>query len=325
MKYRNVGRTGLKISEISLGGWLTYGGTVENDTSKACVTKAIELGINYIDIADIYARGKSEEVIGKIITEENYDRKDLVISSKVFWPMSEGINDRGLSRKHIMESIDRSLDRIGTDYLDIYFCHRFDRSTPLEETIRAMSDLIDQGVVHYWGTSVWTAVQLERAVWMAKDLGLHPPVVEQPRYNMLDRFIELDVMETCHRNGIGIVCWSPLAQGVLTGKYNDSVPAGSRATTSKFIKRDLTEENFAKVRKLQEIATAQGITVAQLALTWILRREEISCAITGATSPDHVLSNIKASDVNLNSQTLSDIEEILANIPQPHPVYRPPW
>ena len=325
VKYRKVGGTGLKISEISLGGWLTYGGTVENEASKACVTKAIELGINFIDIADVYARGKSEEVIGKIIAEENYARKDLVISSKVFWPMSEGINDRGLSRKHIMESIDDSLARIGTDYLDIYFCHRFDYQTPLEETIRAMSDLVDQGVVHYWGTSVWPAVQLERATWMAKDLGLHPPVFEQPRYNAIDRFIELDIMETCQRNGIGIVCWSPLAQGLLTGKYNDGIPTGSRATTSDFIKRDLTEENFAKVRKLQIIADTLDITVGQLALAWILRREEISSAITGATSPDHVSANVKASDVSLSSETLSEIEEILGNKPQQHPVYRPPW
>ncbi|PWI48603.1 aldo/keto reductase [Candidatus Heimdallarchaeota archaeon B3_Heim] len=325
MKYRQMGRTGLKISEISLGAWLTYGGTVEELGTQACITKAVELGINFIDIADVYARGKAEEVVGKVITKENYDRKNLVVSSKVFWPMSDGINDRGLSRKHIMESIDRSLDRIGTDYLDIYFAHRFDYHTKLEETLRAMSDLIDQGLVHYWGTSVWPAVQLERAVWMAKDLGLHPPVVEQPRYNMLDRFIERDVMDTCDRNGIGIVCWSPLAQGVLTGKYNDGVPENSRATTSNFIQRDLTEENLSKVRQLKDIATSKEITVGQLALAWILRRSEISCAITGATSEAHVLSNVTASDITLDNQTLEEIEGILNNKPKQHPVYLPPW
>jgi len=324
MKYRNVGKTGLKISDISLGAWLTYGGTTEDEASKACITKAIELGVNFIDIADVYARGKAETVVGKVITD--YDRKDLVISSKVFWPMSDGVNDRGLSRKHIMESIDRSLDRIGTDYLDIYFAHRFDRHTPLEETIRAMSDLVDQGLVHYWGTSVWSALNLERAVWMAKDLGLHAPVVEQPRYNMLDRYIELDVMETTKRNGMGIVCWSPLAQGVLTGKYNDGViPEGSRATTSKFIERDLTVENFTKVKQLQEIATSKDITVSQLALAWILRREEISCAITGATLPNHVISNVEASEISLDINTLEEIEKILNNKPQGHPVYQAPW
>ena len=319
-----MGRTGLKISEISLGAWLTYGGTVEELGAQACITKAVELGINFIDIADVYARGKAEEVVGKVITKENYDRRDLVVSSKVFWPMSDGINDRGLSRKHIMESIDRSLDRIGTDYLDIYFAHRFDYHTKLEETLRAMSDLVDQGLVHYWGTSVWPAVQLERAVWMAKDLGLHPPVVEQPRYNMLDRYIERDVMDTCDRNGIGIVCWSPLAQGVLTGKYNDGVPENSRATTSNFIQRDLTEENLSKVRQLKDISTSKEITVGQLALAWILRRSEISCAITGATSEAHVLSNVAASDITLDNQTLEEIEGILNNKPKQHPVYLPP-
>jgi voltage-dependent potassium channel beta subunit len=318
-----MGRTGLKISDISLGAWLTFGGTVEEQGTQKCVTKAIELGVNFIDIADVYARGKAEEVVGKVITD--YDRKDLVISSKVFWPMSDGINDRGLSRKHIMESIDRSLERIGTDYLDIYFAHRFDYYTDLEETIRAMSDLVDQGLVHYWGTSVWPAVQLERAVCMAKNLGLHPPRVEQPRYNMLDRYIELDVMETCKLNGIGIVCWSPLAQGVLTGKYNDGIPEDSRATKSNFIQRDLTEENFTKVKKLQEIAANQDITVNQLALAWILRRDEMTCAITGATKEDHVISNVAATDVSLNSETLEAIEGILANKPETHPVYRPPW
>jgi len=323
MKYRNVGETGLKISEISLGGWLTYGGTVNDEGTESCVTKAIELGVNFIDLADVYARGKAEEALSKVLI--NYDRKDLVVSSKVFWPMSDGVNDRGLSRKHIMESIDRSLDRIGTDYLDIYFAHRFDYHTDLEETIRAMSDLVDQGLVHYWGTSVWPAVQLERAVWMAKHLGLHPPRVEQPRYNMLDRFIEREVIETCERNGIGIVCWSPLAQGVLTGKYNDGTPDGSRATTSNFIQRDLTEENLTKVRDLQEIAASKDITVGQLALAWILRREEISSAITGATSEAHVVSNVVSSDVTLDNQTLEEIEEILQNKPKTHPVYLPPW
>ena len=324
MKYRNVGKTGLKVSDISLGAWLTYGGTAEDEASKACITKAIELGVNFIDIADVYARGKAETVVGKVITD--YDRKDLVISSKVFWPMSDGVNDRGLSRKHIMESIDRSLDRIGTDYLDIYFAHRFDRHTPLEETIRAMSDLVDQGLIHYWGSSVWSALNLERAVWMAKDLGLHAPVVEQPRYNMLDRYIELDVMETTKRNGMGIVCWSPLAQGVLTGKYNDGViPEGSRATTSKFIERDLTEENFTKVKQLQEIAASKDITVSQLALAWILRRKEMSSAITGATSPNHVISNVEASELSLDMNTLEQIEKILNNKPQGHPVYQAPW
>ncbi|NHJ01614.1 MAG: aldo/keto reductase [Candidatus Heimdallarchaeota archaeon] len=326
VEYRKVGKTGLKISEISLGAWLTYGGSLEKEGSKKCVTKAIELGINFIDIADVYARGQAEIVIGQIIRDENYARSDLVISSKVFWPMSENINDRGLSRKHIMESIEKTLSRLETaDYLDIYFCHRFDRYTPLEETIRAMSDLIDQGLVHYWGTSVWPAVQLERAVWMAKEMGCHPPMVEQPRYNMLDRFIELDVMETCQRNGIGIVCWSPLAQGLLTGKYNDGIPEASRGATSKWLERELTENNIKKIKALANLASSIDLSLNQLALAWILRREEMSCAITGATKPEHVESNVQASGIRLSSETLDHIDEILQNKPETHPIYRPPY
>ena len=325
MDYRKVGKTGLKISEISLGAWLTYGGSVEKNQSKACITKALELGINFIDIADVYARGKAEKVVGEILKEQNYNRQDLVISSKVFWPMSEGINDRGLSRKHIRESIENSLDRLQTDYLDIYFCHRFDQTTPLEETVRTLSELVEQGYVHYWGTSVWSAAQLERAVGIAKALGLHPPLIEQPRYNMLDRFIELDIIETCHFNGMGIVCWSPLAQGILTGKYNEGVPEDSRGATTTWLRRDLTSDNIAKVKNLQIIADALDITMSQLALAWILRREEISCSITGATKPDHVESNVRASQIKLSNDTLQQIEEILDNKPQIHSLYKSPW
>lgn len=324
LKYRNVGKTGLKISEISLGAWLTYGGSLDKDPSKVCITKAIDLGVNFIDIADVYARGEAEKVVGGILEEENYNRQGLVISSKVFWPMSDNVNDRGLSRKHIRESIENTLDRLRTDYLDIYFCHRFDPYTPLEETIKTMSELVEQGYVHYWGTSVWSAVQLERAVGIAKNLGLHPPLVEQPRYNMLDRFIERDIMETCQRNGIGIVCWSPLAQGILTGKYNEGVPEASRGATTKWLKRELNPDNIEKVKKLQIIADSLDVTVEQLALAWILRREEISCAITGATKPDHVESNVKASEIQLKEETLQKIEEVLQNKPRGHPLYSPP-
>ncbi|MFW9995721.1 MAG: aldo/keto reductase family protein [Candidatus Odinarchaeota archaeon] len=323
MKYRNLGKSGLKISEISIGAWLTYGGSVENEIAAACVTKAIESGINFIDIADVYARGKAEEVIGDIISDETYNRKDLVISSKVFWPMSENVNDKGLNRKHIMESIEASLDRLGIDYLDMYFCHRYDYSTPLEETIEAMSDLVDSGLVHYWGTSVWSAVQLERAVWTANDLGAHPPRVEQPRYNMLDRFIERDIMDVCNHHGIGLVVWSPLGGGLLTGKYVDGMPEGSRGATTEWLKRELTTENLEKIEQLNAVATEKGMTMNQLALAWILRRPEISCAITGATKPEHVTSNVEASDKELDKETLEKIEEILQNEPSTHPIYRP--
>lgn len=324
MKYRNVGKTGLKISEISLGSWLTLGGSLDKESSKLCVTKSIELGINFIDIADVYAHGKAEKVIGDILKEENFNRQDLVISSKVFWPMSDNINDRGLSRKHIRESIDNTLDRLQTDYLDIYFCHRFDPHTPLEETIKVMSELVEQGYIHYWGTSVWPAVQLERAVGIAKNLGLHPPLVEQPQYNMLDRFIELNVMETCKRNGIGIVCFSPLAQGILTGKYNEGVPERSRGATRSWLRRELTFKNIEKLKKLQKIAVSLEVEMGQLALAWILRREEISGVIIGATKLEHIESNVKASEIRLEEDILAIIEEILNNKPKTHPLYESP-
>lgn len=327
MKYRNVGKTGLKISEISLGSWLTYGGSEDKESSRKCITKAIDLGVNFIDIADVYSGGKAEKIIGKIIKEENYNRKDLVISSKVFWPMSDNVNDRGLSRKHIMESIEGSLERLELDSLDIYFCHRFDRYTPLEETILAMSDLVDQGLIHYWGTSVWPAVQLERAYWIARELGCYPPVVEQPQYNMLNRYIELPhgVMETCKRNGMGIVPFSPLMQGILTGKYNEGVPEDSRGATTDWLKWDLTPQNIEKVKKLQPIANGLNISMAQLALAWILRRDEISCVITGATKSEHIESNVKASEIELDEDILERIEGVLGNKPDIHGIYHPPW
>ena len=327
MEYRHVGKTGLKISEISLGAWLTYGGSQDKANSRECVNKALELGVNFIDIADVYSGGNAERVIGELIQEENYNRKDLVISSKVFWPMSKGVNDKGLSRKHIMESIDGTLDRLNIGYLDIYFCHRFDRYTPLEETIRAMSDLIDRGLTHYWGTSVWPAVQLERAFWMAKSLGCHPPVVEQPQYHMLNRYIELPqgVMETCKRNGMGIVCFSPLCQGVLTGKYNEGIPEESRGAKTDWLKWDLTSANIDKVKQLRPIADKLNIQMSQLALAWILRSQEISCAITGATKPQHIASNTQASGLKLDDETLKQIEEILNNKPDIHGIYHPPW
>lgn len=313
MNYRRIGKSGLKISEISIGAWLTFGGSVTAETTKPIIETALDLGINYIDLADIYTKGKAEEAIGKIIKGKT--RSDLVISSKVFWPMSENINDRGLSRKHIMESIDKSLKRLGTDYLDLYFCHRFDPDTDMEEIVRAMDDLVHQGKILYWGTSVWSAEHIERAIGIARDLRAYAPIVEQPRYNMLDRHTELDIMATCAHNGIGLTVWSPLAQGLLTGKYNDSIPQNSRGGISNWLKNDLTEDNIAKVKKLTQLAKDLNLSLSQLALAWILRRPEISCAITGATKPEHVKQNVMASEVKLDDNTLKQIEKILKNKP----------
>lgn len=324
MKYRKLGKQGVRVSEVSLGAWLTYGGSVEDQTAIKCLHTALDNKINFIDVADIYARGNAERVVGKALSEKQYSRNDLVLSSKVFWPMTEGaINNVGLSRKHIMDSIQQTLDRFDVDYIDIYFCHRFDYNTPVEETAMAMHDLVKDGFIRYWGTSVWSAKQLERVMGVCKEHKLIPPSVEQPRYNMFDRTIELEIMETCQYHGIGIVPWSPLAQGLLTGKYLNGIPDGSRGSgENSYLRKNISEENIAKVKKLGEIASDLGISTSQLALAWILRNPEISSVITGASKPDQILENIKASDVKLESVTVNLIDEILNNkptFPGPYP------
>ena len=323
MKYRKVGKSGLKISEISLGSWLTYGGTVENEMAKKCMTTAIEHGVNFIDSAEIYAHGEAEKVIAEWLKEGTVDRKDLVISSKVFWPMSENINRWGLSRKNIMNAIEGTLERLDLDYIDIYFMHRYDYMTPVKETIEVLDDLIRTNKVHYWGTSVWTAAQLERVNAVAKELKAHKPIVEQPLYNMLNRYIELEIMPVAKTHGMGFTVWSPLGQGLLTGKYNNGIPEGSRGSRSESIKKNLTDETLGKIKKLSEIASSLEITMSQLALAWILRRPEISAAIVGATKPEHVIENIKASDVTLSKDILEHIEEVLDNEPEWPLTYKP--
>ncbi len=309
MQYRRLGQAGTKVSAISLGAWLTYGESVEFDTAAACIRTAVEHGINFIDTADVYARGRAEEVVGKVIKE--FRRSDLVISSKVYWPMSDNVNDRGLSRKHIMESIHNTLRRLGTDYLDIYFCHRYDPETPLEEVIRAMDDLVHQGKIIYWGTSVWTAAQLENAVGLARQFNLYLPQVEQPRYNMLDRHIEAEIMPTAAKYGIGLTVFSPLAQGILTGKYNEGIPEDSRAAKYEWLKEHLTPDVLTKVRRLSELAREAGLTMAQMALAWVLRRPEISSAIIGASRPEQIVENVRAADITLTEDVLERIEAIL--------------
>ncbi len=311
MHYRRLGQAGMKVSAIALGAWLTYGASVEFDTAAQCIRTAIDHGVNFIDTADVYAHGEAERVVGKVIKE--FRRTDLVISSKVYWPMSDNVNDRGLSRKHIMESVHASLKRLGTDYLDIYFCHRYDPETPLEEVVRAMDDLVHQGKVLYWGTSVWTAAQIENAVGLARQFNLYLPQVEQPRYNMLDRHIEPEIMPTAAKYGIGLTVFSPLAQGILTGKYNAGIPEDSRAARYDWLREQLTDDVLAKVRQLTDLAHDLGITMSQLALAWVLRRPEISSAIIGASRPEQVEENIKAADITLSEDVLARIEEILGN------------
>jgi voltage-dependent potassium channel beta subunit len=313
MKYRRVGKYGIKVSEISLGAWLTYGNSVDARLTSEIVHAAIDAGVNFIDIADIYTKGEAERLIGQAI--EGHTRSDLVISSKVYWPMSENVNDRGLSRKHIMESVEKSLKRIGIDYLDFYFCHRFDKETEVEETMRAMSDLVTQGKVLYWGTSVWEADQIEQAVGDARACGGYLPAIEQPRYNMLDRHIEDAIMPTCARCGMGIVVWSPLAQGILTGKYNESAPPGSRGAETMWLAGHLNDGNLSKTRQLTSLAKEAGMTLSHLALAWILHRPEISSAIVGATNVEQLKENVAASDVTLSDDLLTGISGILGESP----------
>jgi voltage-dependent potassium channel beta subunit len=321
MIYRKAGKSGLKLSAISIGAWLTYGedGSVDDSVAQQCIRTAIEGGMNYIDVADAYVRGGAEITVGKII--KDYERHKLVISTKAFWPMSDDINDRGLSRKHIMESVEKSLKRFDMDYIDIFYCHRFDPETPVEETVRAIDDLIRQGKILYWGTSMWSAAQIERGLAVAKEYGLNRPILEQPIYNMLDRSqVEGPVEETVHNNGIGLVVWSPLAGGMLTGKYNDGIPEGSRATNFNsqwFQKQVKDEDRLNIVRAFTQFAEGEmGVPPAALALAWAMKHRDVSSVITGATKPSHVESNLKALDVEITDEIEAKLEEILGNRPE---------
>jgi voltage-dependent potassium channel beta subunit len=306
----------MKVSALSFGGWINYGeGKVPEDEARRIVEYAYEHGVNYFDLADIYGYGKAEEQMGAVLRQ--FPRHKLVIATKVFWPMSDDVNDRGLSRKHIFESIDRSLKRLGTDYVDIYFCHRPDPETPLIETIRAMDDLIRMGKVLYWGTSVWSGAQLRQAYALCERYGLYPPQVEQPQYSMLYReHFETDILPTAVRLGMGLVLWSPLAFGMLTGKYDDGVPADSRFAREGWAKeRMMTEENVQRVRNLKKIADELGVSRAQLALAWTLRHPGVSSAIMGATKVSQLEDNLKALEIELTDDVLRAIEDALGNRP----------
>ena len=308
MEYRKVGATGLKVSAVSIGGWINFGGKIGDGSARSVVRAAVDQGVNFVDLADVYERGKAEEVVGRMLGD--FKRSDLVLSSKVFWPMSDDPNDRGLSRKHIVESVERSLKRLGTDYLDIYFCHREDPEVPLEETVRAMDDLIHQGKVLYWGTSVWPAESLVAAHEIADRRNLYAPMVEQPQYSLLDRSIEESVAATAKQLGIGLVVWSPLAGGLLTGKYNDGVPQGSRGETTNWLETKLNDRNLERVRRFCALSREAGHEPAHLALAWILQRDEVASVITGATHPEQVLSNVRTVDLRISPDLAQRIEEI---------------
>lgn len=311
MRYRRVGDSGLKVSELSLGGWTTFGDSVTDpQLTRDLITLAYENGINFFDIADSYARGGAERAMGAVLKE--FPRHTLVISSKLYWPISDDINDRGLSRKHIMESIDRSLRNIGTDYLDIYFCHRYDAETPVEETARAMDDLIRRGKILYWGTSEWTDQQLQEALDICDDYGLYRPIVEQPQYNLIHRRrIEESILPLVEEEGIGLVVWSPLGGGLLTGKYDNGLPEDSRLARNESMAQSmLREEVLDAVRQLKPIADELGITRAQLAIAWVLRQPGVSSAITGATKISQLEETLKAVEVELDASVLEHLDEL---------------
>jgi voltage-dependent potassium channel beta subunit len=316
MQYRRLGTAGMKVSAIALGGWINYGeGKVPEDSARAVVDTAYEQGINFFDLADIYGKGEAESQMGAML--RRFPRHTLVVSTKLYWPMSDDVTDRGLSRKHIMESIDRSLQRLGMEYVDIYFCHRPDPETPILETARAMDDLIRRGKVLYWGTSVWSSAQIAEACDVCERYGLYPPQVEQPQYSMLYRqHVETDVLPATEPRGIGLVCWSPLAMGMLTGKYDTGIPEDTRFAREPWAKeRFVTPENAERVRNLRSIADELGISRAQLALAWVLRHAGVSSAIIGATRPEQVIDNAAAADVTLSEDVLSRIEAVLGNRP----------
>jgi voltage-dependent potassium channel beta subunit len=319
MHYRRLGHSGLKVSEISLGAWVTFGNQITEKTAVDLIKAAYDHGINFFDNADVYASGQAEKVMSKAIKE--LPREALVVSSKVFWPTMPGPNGRGLSRKHIFESCNQSLRNLGTDYLDLYFCHRYDPDSPIEEVVRSMDDLIHQGKILYWGTSEWEASQVMQAYMVARQYGLNPPTMEQPQYNMFHRKrVEVELSPICKEFGMGLTTWSPLFFGILSGKYNDGIPEGSRAALSDmgWIRDNITPDRINIVRQLTTLAQEMEITTAQLAIAWILRRKEVSSVITGATRLEQLDENLIASEAvdKLNDDILERIEEIIQNIPE---------
>jgi voltage-dependent potassium channel beta subunit len=320
LNYRRLGNAGLKVSELSLGAWITYGGQVGEDIAMKCMSRAYDAGVNFFDNAEVYANGNAEIVMGNVIKKMDWRRESIVVSSKVFWG-GEGPNDLGLSRKHIFEACRNSLRRLQMDYLDLFFCHRPDPDTPIEETVRAMDDLLHQGKILYWGTSEWSAADIMRAHAIAREYDLVPPQMEQPQYNMLHRErVEKEYLPLYREIGLGTTIWSPLASGLLTGKYNNGLPPDTRASLKGYEwlrEHVITLQNIEKVKKLQPIATELGVTMAQLALAWCLKNPNVSTVITGASRPEQVTENMKAIEVvsKLNSDAMGRIDVILGNKP----------
>ena len=316
MRYRNLGRWGVKLSSVGLGSWLTYGGSVEEDAARACMRRAYELGVTFFDTANVYARGRAEEVVGRTIRE--FPREQIVLATKVYFPMGNGPNDRGLSRKHVREQIDLSLKRLQVDYVDLYQCHRYDTSTPLEETVRAMDDLVRAGKILYWGVSEWNADQIASAVLLARARGWAEPVSSQPQYSALWRRVEQRVFPACRDYGLGNVVWSPLAMGIPTGKYADAAnpPHGTRAAgrAKEMMEDYFTQPVLDAVQRLKPLAQEAHVTLAQLALAWCLRDEIVSSVIVGATRPEQVDDNVAAGDLDIDPELFRRMDDILAPV-----------
>ena len=316
MQYRRLGRAGVRVSTIALGSWLTYGESVAEEAAIQCIHKAYELGINFFDTANAYNRGAAEKVVGRAL--KDFSRDSFVLATKVYFPMGEGPNDQGLSRKHIMEQCHASLRRLGTDYIDLYQCHRYDPDTSLEEVLRALDDLVTQGKVLYVGVSEWSATQIDDAVYTARELNLDRIASNQPIYNMLQRYIERDVLPLCEREGIGQVVFSPLSQGILTGKYKpgQQPEQGTRAADAEsgaYMQQLMNDRVLTAVQNLQTLAQQTGYSLPQMALAWVLRKQIVSAAIIGASRPQQVEENAKASEITLTDDVLQHIDEILGD------------
>jgi aryl-alcohol dehydrogenase-like predicted oxidoreductase len=323
MDFRYLGNSGLKISEITYGNWLTHGSQVENDIATACVRTALDEGITTFDTADVYANTQAETVLGEALSGERRD--SLEVFTKVYWPVGPGgKNDVGLSRKHIMRSIDGSLERLRTDYVDVYQAHRYDYETPLEETMQAFADVVRAGKALYVGVSEWTADQIRAGHALAEDLGVQL-VSNQPQYSMLWRVIESDVVPTCEELGVSQVVFSPIAQGVLTGKYEPGAqpPEGSRARDEKggadMVKRYLRDDVLEAVQRLTPVADDAGLSLAQLAVAWVLQNQNVASAIIGASRPEQVAENVKAAGIRLDDDALKAIDTALGDIPEKDP------
>ncbi|NHJ84698.1 MAG: aldo/keto reductase [Asgard group archaeon] len=320
MKYRNLGKHGIKVSEISLG-TMYYGSKVSKEDALKCLAEANNQGINHIDCADRYGlyddivmdfkdRIRAETIVGEFLTD--YNRDDFVLSSKVWYKMRDSVNSGGLSRKHIREGIRDSLKQMKTDYLDIYYCHRPDPTTPLEETISIMTNLVDEGQIHYWGTSRWPAYLIERAIGLAKNFGLQPPAVEQPKYHLFERYMEVEISELASTHGLGVIAYQPLAGGVLTGKYLESIPKTSRAAKSHY-QAEMIKLYGERVSELIPLAKSLDLPLNQFAIAWVLQNPQISSVIIGGSKIDHIKSNTLASGIEFSKEILTNIDEVLQN------------